>query len=530
MHPALLLAAFSLHCVSTYASPSCVASSIPKPQVSGALVTSLTAAPIHNYIENLVGENNNWNEHNTTGLSFCQVNVTLTHPGTGDSVNNQVWLPLSGWNGIFLGVGGGGYAAGTWSSLGAAIVHGYAAVSTDAGHSQNNSGDASAWALVSEGNVNQYLLLDFASRSVHDMTVLGKAVTESFYGRAPMYSYWQGCSTGGRQGLMEAQMYPEDYDGIVAGAPAVNWNDFTPAQQWPQVVMWNERHAPAQCEFDAINAAAVAACDALDGVKDGIINLPGQCTFDPMSLAGKSYECDTDNKTHAYNTTSLTVAAKIYAGPTTLNGTRLWYGILPGTNFSSLAPTTTNSNGTVSPGVFEISDSWFRNYLFKNADAPTATISYADFVSLTAQSHMEYDSVMGTADADLSLFAARGGKLITWQGLADNLIMPNGTMDYLARVHALLPGADDFYRAFFAPGVGHCGGGTGAVPVDPLGALRRWVEGGVAPGTLSAAAQWSPGSGVVKAGVVSERDLCMWPMVEVYKGGDASKASSWGCA
>ena len=217
-------------------SPSCVASALQKPQVPGAHVTSLTAAVVHNYTEDLSGESNNWQEHNATDLSFCQVNVTITHPGTGDSVQNQVWLPLTGWNGIFLGVGGGGYAAGNWPSLGAAVLRGYAAVSTDAGHSQNNSGDASDWALVSPGNVNQYLLLDFSSLSVHDMTVIGKAVTENFYGSAPKYSYWQGCSTGGRQGLMEAQMYPDDYDGIVAAAPAVNWNDFTPAQQWPQVV------------------------------------------------------------------------------------------------------------------------------------------------------------------------------------------------------------------------------------------------------------------------------------------------------
>jgi hypothetical protein len=119
-----------------------------------------------------------------------------------------------------------GYAAGVWSSLGPAVQRGYADVSTDAGHSQNNSGDASAWALVSSSNVNQYLLLDFASRSIHEMTVLGNSVTEAFYTTKPAYSYWQGCSTGSRQGLGEAQTYPEDYDDIVAAAPAVQWNDF----------------------------------------------------------------------------------------------------------------------------------------------------------------------------------------------------------------------------------------------------------------------------------------------------------------
>ena len=298
-------------------------SSVPAPP--GTDITALTADVVTNYTDDIDGESNNWLVGNITGLEFCQVNVTLTHPGTGDSVNNQVWLPLSGWNGIFLGVGGGGYAAGVWSSLGPAVQRGYAAVSTDAGHTQDNPSDASSWALASTGNVNQYLLLDFASRSVHDMTVLGKSVTEAFYGTKPTYSYWQGCSTGGRQGLGEAQMYPDDYDGIVAAAPAVQWNDFTPGQQWPYVVMNNEHHAPSQCEFAAINAAGISACDGLDGVIDGIISAPGLCHFNPLSLAGQTYNCSpTDNSTHQFSTASLTVAAKIYAGPPSLNGSSLW--------------------------------------------------------------------------------------------------------------------------------------------------------------------------------------------------------------
>lgn len=225
--PSLLLNLLLLHVRAAPTAASCSTtsfSSVPPPP--GTAILALDAAVVTNYVDDIDGESNNWLVGNITGLNFCQVNVTLTHPGTGDSVNNQIWLPLAEWNGRFLGVGGGGYSTGTWSSLGPAVQTGYAAVSTEAGHSQNYAGDASTWALVSPGNVNQYLLLDFASRSVHDMTVLGKAVTEAFYAAKPAYSYWQGCSTGGRQGLGEAQMYPEDYDGIVAGAPAVQWNDF----------------------------------------------------------------------------------------------------------------------------------------------------------------------------------------------------------------------------------------------------------------------------------------------------------------
>lgn len=223
----LLLIALCLEARSAPTTKPCSASSFSSvPPPPGTSITALQAAAVYGYSESIDGESNNWLVGNITGLNFCQVNVTLTHPGIGDAVNNQIWLPLDGWNGRFLGVGGGGYAAGVWGSLGPAVQRGYAAASTDAGHTQNNSGDASSWALVSPGNVNQYLLLDFASLSVHDMTVLGKAVTEAFYAAKPAYSYWQGCSTGGRQGLGEAQMYPDDYDGIVAAAPAVQWNDF----------------------------------------------------------------------------------------------------------------------------------------------------------------------------------------------------------------------------------------------------------------------------------------------------------------
>jgi hypothetical protein len=278
------------------------------------------------------------------------------------------------------------YVAGSWSSMAPAIARNYAAVATDAGHAQNDTGDASSWALGNAG-VNNNLLLDFASRSVHDMTVIGKAVAKSFYGSAPKYAYWQGCSTGGRQGYMEAQMYPGDYNGIVASAPAINWNDFTPAQQWPFTVMNNEGYAPAQCEFDAINAATIAACDGLDGLVDGIIAAPGLCKFDPASLVGKKYICITDGTSRRFTSQGATVVKKIWQGPLDSKGDPLWYGILPGTNFSSLAPTQTFSNGTTIPLPFEISNSWFQNFIFKNKNYDTSAIPYSQFPPLITQSH-----------------------------------------------------------------------------------------------------------------------------------------------
>lgn len=211
-----ICAAFGVS-VAASAALNCSTAAFPYPSVFGANITSLTANATENF-EAMPGNN------------VCFVTITLTHPGTGDSVNNWVALPLTGWNGIFQGVGGGGYSAGNPSSLAPVTALGYAAVVTDAGHNASTAaeGDASSWALVSPGNVNQYLLLDFARRSYHDMTVIGKAVTESYYGQPANYSYWNGCSTGGRQGLVMAQYFPDDYDGILAEAPAIQWNDFTP--------------------------------------------------------------------------------------------------------------------------------------------------------------------------------------------------------------------------------------------------------------------------------------------------------------
>lgn len=353
--------------IQTRASSNCSVSAIPKPSVYGANITSMTATVMNDF-------------ESITGNNICFVNITLTHPGSGDSVTNWVVLPLTGWNGIFQGVGGGGWLAGTPLSLAPVSALGYAAVSTDAGHTSavTSAYDADSWSLISDGNVNQYLLLDFARRSYHDMTVIGKAITESFYGTAPKYSYWNGCSTGGRQGLVEAQFYPTDYNGILAEAPAIQWNDFTPAQQWPYTVENNEGYAPPQCEFDAANAAVIKACDSLDGVVDGIISAPALCAFKAQSLVGKNYTCDTDGTTRTFPQKAADVIDKIWSGPVTTENQFLWYGITKGTNFSSLAPTTTNGSETTSV-PFGIADSWYRGFLAKNLTFDTSKVTYAEF-------------------------------------------------------------------------------------------------------------------------------------------------------
>lgn len=277
----------------------CNSDAIARPAVYGAEVTSIVASIVQDW-------------QGISGNDVCNVNISITHPGTGDLVNNFYALPLSGWNGIFQGIGGGGYRAGNFERGANQTALGYSVGCTDAGHSDTASGkDASSWALASPGNVDQYLLLDFARLSIHDMTVIGKSLSGGFYERPVERSYWNGCSTGGRQGLSLAQYYPEDYDGILANAPAIQWNDFLLAQQWPFIVEINEGYTTPPCEFEFAAAAVIRACDGLDGLIDGIISAPALCKFQAQSLVGQTYVCGADGSTQTFSQKAATVVDKI---------------------------------------------------------------------------------------------------------------------------------------------------------------------------------------------------------------------------
>src|SRR5256886_16350959 len=195
----------------------------------------------------------------------CRVTATVTHPPSGDRVRIFIGLPATNWNGRFRGNGGGGFSGGSAGSLRGPVAQGYAAGATDTGH----EGGSGSFALDANGRLNWQSIVDNSYLGIHDMTVVGKALTEAFYGKAPRYSYFVGGSTGGRQGLMEGQRYPNDYDGIVSACPAINWHRFLPPDLWPQVVMLAATNFMPKSKFDAATAAAVAACDALDGVTDG---------------------------------------------------------------------------------------------------------------------------------------------------------------------------------------------------------------------------------------------------------------------
>src|SRR5512134_2980224 len=247
---------------------------------------------------------------------FCRVALTVA-----PAIRIEVWLPKSTWNERYQGVGGGGYAGSiSYGALATALRAGYATASTDTGH----VGGSGTFALNPDGTLNWGLIEDFARRSLHEMVLKAKSIINAHYDAAPKYSYWTGCSTGGRQGLMAVEQFPEEYDGLVIAAPAINWERFIAAEIWPQIVMQQEVGAPiAATKLNAVNAAAVAACDAADGVADGVINDPRKCDFDPAALicpGGDSATCLTPQEANAVR--------KIWDGPTgAKTGNRLWFGL-----------------------------------------------------------------------------------------------------------------------------------------------------------------------------------------------------------
>jgi len=483
------------------AQPASGCQSLARPQVPGAVVLSITGVDKPAGADQIPGGPTIPNVP-----AHCEVTLFLTHPGAGDDVRVAVWLPASGWNGRFQGTGGGGYAAGMFDySLAPAIAQGYAAASTDAGVSSSALGPPT-WALKADGTVNTALLTNFASRSVHDMTVAAKQVVAGYYGRGASYAYWNGCSTGGRQGLMEAQRYPTDYNGILAAAPAINWDRFIPAEFWPQVVMNQAKDYPSSCELNAFTQAAIAACDSGDQVNGGIIDSPTTCGFDPRSLIGTKVVCN--GATLTITAADAEVVRQIWQGPK-VAGLPLWYGLPKGAPLDALAGTATSATGSSVGAPFPIADAWISYFLKRQPTFDTTTITPAQFVALFVKSEIEYNRVIGTDNPDLAAFEKAGGKMITWHGLADPLIFPQGTVNYYQRVQAATGGAanvDSFYRLFLAPGVGHCGGGNGPAPTDALGAVANWVETGHAPAVLPAAT-------VTSTGTVITRNLYPYPQV-----------------
>ncbi|KAF2099399.1 tannase and feruloyl esterase [Rhizodiscina lignyota] len=460
-----------------------------------------------------------------SGLNICEVIVTLSHPGANDKVSVQVWLPIGTWNGRFVGTGGQGWAAGLGDlALAPFAAEGFAVASTDAGLPYNPE-SPQAWALDTSGHVNIGLLTNFASRSVHDLAVVGKAVTASYYKNAANHSYWYGCSTGGRQGLVEAQKYPDDFDGILAGAPAIYWPEYVVAELWPQAVMNEAQVYPSQCELKWFTQTAIDACDELDGVKDGIINDPSKCKYNPSTAVGSKIKCD--GKTTTVSTEVAEIVRKIWEGPGSLYGLPRWSGLTLGAPLDSLANTTV-SHGTHVGNTFFVPEGWIRYFVEADPDFDFSKVGYKDFDYIFQRSVAKYESLIGSDNPNLSGFQKSNGKLLMWHGLSDQLIFPQDSARYYQEVDKYggrSSNVDDYLRLFLAPGVDHCGAGTtpGAIPSDPFGALISWVENGTAPEALSAV---TPAT----AREQFTRKICRYPLVEKYRGhGKVDSAESFDC-
>ncbi|KAK5312879.1 hypothetical protein LTR93_011150 [Exophiala xenobiotica] len=444
--------------------------SLAAPIIPGATVVNMSAVEVHDFTYPVVPL---FNPTEITDLSFCNVSVALSHPKANDTVYVTVWLPLTGWNGRYQATGGGGLSAGIGEPMlvgrGSA---GFATSSTEGAFTLNHTINPQhgEWGLKSDGSPNDELMLNLAWRSIHDMALVSKDVIKQFYGEKPSYSYWHGCSQGGRQGYAAAAKYPFDFDGILAIAPALSIAHFAPADIWAPVVMRNSEEVPPFCVFEAFHKAIIAECDPLDGVTDGLISdyeIAEKCPFDPQSLVGTKIVCEEGcmefgpvtlvGKTVAY------IVSKILQGPRTDDGRQLWYGLAPGASFFATAHTILTEAGTRVPQPFVAAESWVKYLAMRNATYDMTQMTYPEYVKAFDESIARLDPLWGDVQYDLTEFRHRGGKLLTWFGLADEYIPPPGMLWFRETVEEKFGEAevvDEFYRLFLAPGVGHCFGGT----------------------------------------------------------------------
>ena len=462
---------------------------------------------------------------------FCRV-VVHARPSSDSDIVIEVWMPLSGWNGKLQGLGNGGFAGLIdYSELGASILKGYAAVATDTGHT--GSPIDAAWALGHPEKVE-----DFGHRGIHEMTRIARAAIQQFYGSAVKHSYFIGCSDGGREALMEAQRYPEDYDGILAGAPANNWTALlSSAITDTQALTTTPASFIPQTKIPTIAKAVLAACDKLDGIEDGILNDPRQCRFDPASIQCKGSADSNDCLTPA----QLTALKAIYGGLKDAGGSKIFPGYLPGAE--------EGQGGwglwITGPAPAKSLMAFFGNGYYSNMVYGKADWNYNTFTLETGLRDAKEKTAAGldAVNPDLSAFRGRGGKLILYHGWNDPAIPALSTVDYYGDVVAKSgqSTADSFVRLYMIPGVQHCGGGPGAdmigqngswPAVDPQHnvrlALEQWVEKGTAPDTL-VAARVDPAA--AQPVPTMTRLLCPYPEAAKYKGsGDPSRADSFQCA
>ncbi len=459
--------------------------------------------------------------------AFCRI-AAILKPAPDSNIQFEVWMPETKWNGKLQGIGNGGFAGSIqYGTMAGTVAQGYAVVNSDTGHS---GGMDAVWAL---GHPDK--LVDFGYRAVHESTVRAKEIIAAYYGNGPQRSYFSSCSNGGRQALMEAQRYPADYDGIIAGAPANDWTNLMSGFAWNTQALTGEAYIPP-AKIKAIETAALSACDARDGLVDGLLDEPNRCRFDPNVLLCKNGDSDT-----CLTAPQVAALKKIYSGPITAKRRRLFPGYPPGgesERFSWVGWITGHTPGTSAQASF--AKQFFANMVFADPKWDPAAFNVNKDPQIALK---KAGRILNATDPDLSAFHARGGKLILWHGWSDPAIAPERTIQYFKAIEAKMGAkkTSEFARLYMVPGLQHCAGGPGpnlfgaypGIPSpdpksDMSAALENWVDSGAQPGSIIAvklASDIDPASKVLRT-----RPLCPFPQLARYKGaGSLDDAANFTC-
>jgi hypothetical protein len=466
--------------------------------------------------------------------AFCRVKGQIK-PTSDSNITFEVWMPATGWNGKFEQLGNGGLAGSINLFLVAAeMKKGYATAATDDGH-QGTAVDAS-WATGHPEKIK-----DFGFRAVHETSLKAKQIIAAFYQKSPSYSYFNGCSEGGREAMMEAQRYPEDFNGILAGAAALEWTKLMFAFAWNAQALNSPASFIPDTKRKAVREAALAACGTQDGVKDDFIQDPLRCHFDPSALACRGADFDS-----CLTAEQVTALKKIYAGPSNSAGQQISPGYEPGAEDTAGIPGISFASyvfgaapGASLDAIF--SSAFFGGFVFEK---PGWKFSDLNFDKDIATTEDKVGSVLNANNPDLTAFRAHGGKLLQYHGWNDGSPSPLHSVNYYENVMVKMGGfgkTKDFYRLFMAPGVMHCGSGPGpnlfgnmldfGAANDPernvFTALEKWTEQSVAPDKIIATKYTDDNPA---KGVEMTRPLCPYPQQAKWSGkGATSDAQNWSC-
>jgi hypothetical protein len=452
----------------------------------------------------------------TSAPEHCQV-FLMAQP----EINIEVNLPV-GWNGRFYMFGNGGWAGESFDSAGRVANHaralraGFATASTDTGHSAALEPDASF-------AVNRQKLLDYGFRSLHVTALAAKRLVHAYYGADPSKSYYDGCSQGGRQGLTIAQRFPDDFDGIIAGSPALyNTGNMLARAYWMRALA---AHPFPAAKLPLLASRVYEKCDVKDGLKDGLIDDPLHCGFQPAEDLPRCAEGK--DQADCFTASEITAAASLY-GDINRQGKRFFPGwpvgaevLGPNGQSGWLGQPIAGANGS---RVWANYAQSFLRYMAMPGSDPSRAMAEFDLDKDIPRLAFLHDAIDAT-DPDLSAFRRRGGKLIMYFGWADPQLNPRVAVEYYDQVTGRMgDSTPDFFRLFMVPGMFHCGGGVGTSTFDVATPLLHWVESGDAPKTI-------PASKVAGGKVVRTRPLCPYPQVEHYRGsGSIDDAANFTCA